>query len=201
MDQSSKIWVKIHMIEGDVYEIFSWFKIRFLENEGMAYGITLFSKLLLTLFRIVAMSGASYVLYKLIRTRTYGLGFLMALSLVVAGGIGNIIDCVFYGEVFSSSQGQLADFVSWGMGYGELFYGKVVDMLHFPLIDTVYPEWFPIYGGERFVFFSPVFNIADSYISVGVALLLLFYPRTFSKMLENIGSKKDTEASNSEVVN
>ncbi len=181
------------MYESQVYEITSWFKIHFLENEGMAYGITLFSKLLLTLFRIVAMSLASFFLYKIIKSRAYKLGFILCLAFVVAGGIGNIIDCIFYGKIFSSSDGQVAHLVSWGQGYGELFYGKVVDMLHFPMIDTTYPEWIPKWGGQRFVFFSPVFNIADSCISVGVAVLLFFYPRTFSAMLDSFAPKKKEE--------
>ncbi len=189
------------MIESQVYEITSWFKIHFLENEGMAYGITLFSKLLLTLFRIVAMSFASFVLYKIVRSRAYKLGFVLSLAFVVAGGIGNIIDCVFYGKIFTSSQGDLAHLVSWGEGYGDLFYGKVVDMLHFPMIQTVYPDWVPHFGGQPFVFFSPVFNIADSCISVGVAVLLLFYPRTFSAMLESFGSKKTEDEMSKEELN
>ncbi len=181
------------MFEFQSFDVTSWFKIRFLENEGMAYGITIFNKFLLTLFRIVAMSFASYVLYKLVKSRAYKFGFLLALALIVAGGIGNIIDCVFYGKIFSSSEGQIAELVSWGQGYGDLFYGKVVDMLYFPMIDTFYPEWVPKFGGERFIFFSPVFNIADSCISVGVAILLLFYPRTFSAMLESFGQKEAVE--------
>ncbi len=181
------------MVESQVIDISSWFKIHFLENEGMAYGITLFSKLLLTLFRIVAMSFASVVLYKLVKSRAYKLGFLIALAFIVSGGVGNIIDCVFYGKIFSSSQGQVAELVSWGEGYGDLFYGKVVDMLHFPMIDTFYPDWIPYFGGERFVFFSPVFNIADSCISIGVGVLLLFYPRTFSLMLESFGGEKEVK--------
>ncbi len=189
------------MIESQVYDITSWFKIHFLENEGMAYGITLFSKLLLTLFRIVAMSLASFVLYKIVRSRAYKLGFVLSLAMIVAGGIGNIIDCVFYGKIFTSSQGELAHFVSWGEGYGDLFYGKVVDMLHFPMIQTVYPDWVPHFGGQPFVFFSPVFNIADSCISVGVAILLLFYPRTFSAMLESFGGDKKENGKEQEEVN
>ncbi len=184
------------MFESQVFEITSWFKIHFLENEGMAYGITIFNKFLLTLFRIIAMSFASVVLYKLVKLRVYKLGFVLCLAFIVAGGIGNIIDCVLYGQIFSSSEGQVAEFVSWGEGYGDLFYGKVVDMLHFPMIDTFYPEWVPWFGGERFVFFSPVFNIADSCISVGVAVLLLFYPRTFSIMLESFGQKEEEEKEN-----
>lgn len=178
------------MIEGEKIEIFSWFKIYFIENEGMAYGITLGSKLFLTLFRIVAMCIGSWYLYKLVRYGKYKLGFLLSLALIIAGGFGNIIDCVFYGKVFTSSVGEVAQCVPWGDGYGSLFHGKVVDMLSFPIIQTTYPSWFPIYAGEEFVFFSPIFNFADSCISVGVFLLLACYPRTFSQLLDGLGSSK-----------
>lgn len=172
------------MIEGEKIEVLSWFKIYFIENEGMAYGITLGSKLFLTLFRIIAVGLGGWYLAKMVRSRKYTLGFLACLALILSGGLGNVIDCVFYGKVFSSSVGQVAQFVPWGEGYGELLYGKVVDMLSFPIIETVYPEWFPFFGGEPFVFFSPIFNFADSCISVGVALLLTCYPRTFSQVLD-----------------
>lgn len=194
IDQASKIWVKTSMIEGERIEIFSWFRIYFIENEGMAYGITLGSKLFLTLFRIIAMSIASWYLWRLVKTGIHQMGFLLCLALIIAGGFGNIIDCVFYGEIFSSSVGQVASFVPWGEGYGELLHGKVVDMLSFPLIRTTYPDWFPWYAGEEFVFFSPIFNFADSCISVGVFLLLLCYPRTFTKVLDNVGKQEGNEA-------
>lgn len=172
------------MMEGEKIEIFSWFRIYFIENEGMAYGITLGNKLFLTLFRLIAMSIGSWYLYRVVSRGGYPMGFLVCLALIIAGGWGNIIDCVFYGEIFTSSVGQVADFVPWGMGYGELLHGKVVDMLSFPLIQTTYPDWFPFWGGEPFVFFGPIFNFADSCISTGVFILLLCYPRTFSALLE-----------------
>lgn len=189
VDQVIKIWVKTSMIEGQMYEIASWFKIYFIENEGMAYGITIGSKLLLTLFRIVAMSLATFYLIKLVRRRLYSFGFVSCLALIVAGGLGNIIDSVLYAEIFTHSQGQVAELVAWGEGYGTILHGKVVDMFYFPIIRTTYPTWFPWYGGEPFIFFSPIFNFADACISVGVIALLLFYPRTFSTMLDSIGSK------------
>lgn len=184
IDQASKVWVKTSMMEGEKIEIFSWFRIYFIENEGMAYGITLGNKLFLTLFRLIAMSIGSWYLYRVVSRGGYPMGFLVCLALIIAGGWGNIIDCVFYGEIFTSSVGQVADFVPWGMGYGELLHGKVVDMLSFPLIQTTYPDWFPFWGGEPFVFFGPIFNFADSCISTGVFILLLCYPRTFSALLE-----------------
>ena len=193
LDQASKIWVKTSMIEGEMYEITSWWKIYFVENEGMAYGITFGSKLLLTLFRIVAMGLAGFYLAKLVHSTRYSRGFLLTLALVVAGGLGNVIDCLFYGEIFTSSHGAVAQLVPWGQGYGNFLHGKVVDMLYFPLIRTTYPSWVPLYGGEPFVFFSPIFNFADACISVGVALLILCYRHTFSSALEYLfPSKKHT---------
>lgn len=193
LDQASKIWVKTTMVEGEMYEITSWWKIYFVENEGMAYGITLGSKLLLTLFRIIAMGFAGFYLAKLVRSERFSLGFLLSVALVVAGGFGNVIDCLFYGEIFTSSHGAVAQWVSWGQGYGDFLHGKVVDMLYFPLIRTTYPDWSPIYAGEPFVFFSPIFNFADACISVGVGVLLLCYRRTFAQALEYLFPTKQTE--------
>ncbi len=178
------------MVEGEQIEIFSWFRIYFIENEGMAYGITLGSKLLLTLFRLFAMSLGCFYLYRIVRSQKYKMPFLLCLSLIIAGGLGNIIDCLFYGEVFTSSVGQVAKFVSWGDGYGDFLHGKVVDMLSFPIIRTTYPDWFPMWAGEPFVFFSPIFNFADACISVGVFLLFLCYPRTFTELLDSFSKEK-----------
>lgn len=194
IDQASKIWVKTTMVEGQMIEISSWFKLYFVENEGMAYGITIGSKLLLTLFRIIAMSIGLYGLMRLIRSAGFSLGFYLTLSLVIAGGFGNIIDSLFYGEVFTSSHGAVAQWVAWGEGYGDFLHGKVVDMLYFPIIRTTYPSWSPIHAGEPFIFFSPIFNFADACISVGVALLLLFYRRSFSEALESYSSKDKSES-------
>lgn len=184
IDQAIKIWVKTNMYETQMYEVFSWFKIYFIENEGMAYGITLGSKLFLSLFRLVAMSLLAYALYAMIKGGKYSTGFLVTVTMILSGGVGNIIDSIFYGEVFSSSRHAVAEYVGWGNGYASVFYGKVVDMFYFPIIRTTYPDWFPIYAGEPFVFFSPIFNFADACISVGVFLLLLFYSNTFSVALE-----------------
>ena len=192
IDQVSKIWVKTTMIEGEMHEITSWFKIYFVENEGMAYGITIGSKLLLTLFRILAMSAGLYFLIRIIRMGRFSLPFILCISLVVAGGFGNIIDCLFYGEVFTSSHGSVAQFVPWGQGYGDFLHGKVVDMLYFPIIRTTYPSWSPIHAGEPFVFFSPIFNFAVSCITVGVLILLLFYRKTCTTALELLQRKGKT---------
>ena len=190
IDQVTKIWVKTTMIEGEMHEITSWFKIYFVENEGMAYGITIGTKLLLTLFRILATSAGLYFLIRIIRTGRFSLPFYLCLSLVIAGGFGNIIDCLFYGEVFTSSHGSVAQLVSWGQGYGDFLQGKVVDMLYFPIIRTTYPSWSPIHAGEPFIFFSPIFNFADSCITTGVLALLLFYRKTCTTALELLQKKK-----------
>ena len=172
IDQWIKIAVKTSMGLGESFPVFGdWFKICFVENNGMAFGMELFSKLFLTGFRVVAVAALFYVLYKLIRNTKYPLGFLLCVAFILAGAVGNIIDCLFYGEIFSSSHGQVAEFVSWGSGYGEFMYGKVVDMFYFPLFT--WPEWVPFVGGD--IFFSPVFNFADACISCSVVAILLFY--------------------------
>lgn len=190
LDQVLKFWVKLNMSLGESIEVTSWFKILFIENEGMAFGIKLGSKLFLTLFRIVAMAFLCWGLIALIRKGTYKIGFLLALTLIFVGGVGNIIDSLFYGLLFSESVpfGPVAEFLPDGGGYAPLFYGKVVDMFYFPLIDTVLPSWMPFVGGERFTFFDPIFNLADSYISVGVVLLILFYWRSLSHALEQFST-------------
>lgn len=196
IDQIIKLSVKMTMVEGQMHEITSWFKIYFVENEGMAYGITLGSKLLLTLFRIAMMALGLYWLLRQIASNRYKLGFLLTLSLVIAGGVGNIIDCLFYGEIFTSSQGAISTLVPWGEGYGSFLHGRVVDMFYFPIIRTTYPAWVPGVGGEPFVFFSPIFNFADACISVGVILLLLCYRRTLSYAFD--GKWKKEEATEDE---
>lgn len=181
------------MTIGESHEITSWFKILFIENEGMAFGITLGSKLFLTLFRIVAMGFLAYFLRKLVLSRDYPTPFVALIALILAGGLGNVIDSIFYGQIFSESTPyQVADFVPWGMGYERLLYGHVVDMLYFPLIEGSFPEWFPIWGGESFIFFRPVFNLADAYVSIGVVALLMFYPRTLSHVLDNNQTQETT---------
>lgn len=182
LDQASKVWVKTHMQLHESIEIFSWFQLYFTENPGMAFGMEFFNKLVLSVFRIVAVIAIAYYLIRLVR-RNYSFGFIACVALVFAGALGNIIDSVFYGVIFDHSYGQIATFMPAGGGYASLLHGKVVDMLYFPLIRTSFPDWFPIWGGEDFIFFRPIFNLADSSICVGGALLLLFYHRTLSKSL------------------
>ena len=182
LDQASKIWVKTHMQLHESLEIFSWFQLYFTENPGMAFGMEFLNKLVLSVFRIAAVVAIAYYLIRLVR-RNYSFGFIACVALVFAGALGNIIDSVFYGVIFDHSYGQIATFMPAGGGYASLWHGKVVDMLYFPLIRTTLPDWLPIWGGEEFIFFRPIFNLADSSICVGGALLLLFYHRTLSKSL------------------
>ena len=182
VDQVSKILVKTNMTLHESIEIFSWFKIMFIENNGMAYGMELGSKLLLSLMRFVLIAIlVQYVLRELRNNSRWG--YIVCLVMIVAGAVGNMIDGMFYGVVFDASTPYtVSTFVEPGDGYSSFLYGKVVDMLYFPIIDTVLPDWVPFYGGEPYVFFSPVFNIADSSISVAVALLLLFYRKECSEL-------------------
>lgn len=183
IDQSIKIWVKTNMLYGEEFFVFGlpWFRIHFVENEGMAYGIQLggkFGKLLLTLFRYVAVGLLLWMLHHFIRKK-YPMGMLFFFALIIGGAIGNLIDSTFYGLIFNHStyHGPAAELFPKEGGYAGLFYGKVVDMFYFPLIDTRLPEWIPFIGGNRFRFFEPVFNFADTCITTGVIGLLLFYRR------------------------
>ena len=194
VDQVSKILVKTNMTLHESIEIFSWFKIMFIENNGMAYGMQLGSKLLLSLMRFVLIAIlVQYVLRELRNNSRWG--YIVCLVMIVAGAVGNMIDGMFYGVVFDASTPYtVSTFVEPGDGYSSFLYGKVVDMLYFPIIDTVLPDWVPFYGGEPYVFFSPVFNIADSSISVAVALLLLFYRKECSELsLSRIFGIEDRE--------
>ena len=194
VDQVSKILVKTNMTLHESIEIFSWFKIMFIENNGMAYGMELGSKLLLSIMRFVLIAIlVQYVLRELRNNSRWG--YIVCLVMIVAGAVGNMIDGMFYGVVFDASTPYtVSTLVEPGDGYSSFLYGKVVDMLYFPIIDTVLPDWVPFYGGEPYVFFSPVFNIADSSISVAVALLLLFYRKECSELsLSRIFGIEDRE--------
>lgn len=172
VDQMIKIAVKTNMSLGDNFSVFGdWFKIYFIENNGMAFGMELFNKIFLTSFRVVAVGFLGYILYRLLKNLKYPTGFVMCVALILSGAIGNIIDCLFYGEIFTSSYGQVAEFVSWGEGYGSFMEGRVVDMFYFPLFT--WPDWIPMIGGD--IFFAPVFNFADSCITCSVAVMLIFY--------------------------
>lgn len=175
VDQAIKIWVKTNMTLHECIAITDWFKIYFIENNGMAYGMEIGSKLALSIFRLVAISFIGYYLYQQVKIKAR-LGYILCLSMVIAGAAGNIIDSMFYGVIFNaSSEFYTSYFVPFGTGYASFLTGKVVDMFYFPLIVTVWPDWMPFVGGDDFVFFSPIFNFADASISIGVVLLLLFY--------------------------
>lgn len=179
IDQSSKLWVKTHMYLQQSFDIFGeWAKIYFIENEGMAFGLEFggeYGKLALSLFRVFAVMGLGYLLYYLIKKKEPTF-LIVCISLIFAGALGNIIDSLVYGIIFSESgyYGQVATMFPEGGGYAPVFYGKVVDMLYFPLIEGFWPNWIPLIGGDHFIFFRPIFNVADSCITVGIALILIF---------------------------
>lgn len=176
IDQCIKFWVKTNMYMYERIRITDWFYILFTENPGMAFGWEFMDKIFLTLFRIVAVAFLSIYMHRLIRQRKSPFGFIACLSLILAGAAGNIIDCLFYGQIFNNPPAPfVAHVVPYGTGYAPLFYGKVVDMFYFPIIRTTWPDWMPVWGGESFVFFSPIFNFADAAISCGIIALLLFY--------------------------
>lgn len=172
------------------FEVTSWFYIYFTENPGMAFGIEVIGKLFLSLFRIVAVSFIGYYLYRIIK-KNYSFCFIACIALIFAGAIGNIIDSVFYGVLFDHSYNQVATFLPESGGYAGWLHGKVVDMFYFPLIQTVLPAWVPFWGGEEFVFFRPIFNLADSAICVGVFFLLIFHRHTLSASLSKEEKKTD----------
>jgi signal peptidase II len=181
-DQVLKIWVKTNMVLGQDIPLFgSWGIIHFIENPGMAFGMEIggkFGKLFLSLFRIVAIIGISWFLNRMINKESHW-GFVLAMSAILAGAIGNMIDSAFYGMIVSESHIQPAIMFPPGGGYSSFLHGRVVDMFYFPIIDTHFPDWSPIRAGDRFIFFSPVFNIADSAVSCGVISILLFQKKMF----------------------
>ena len=186
VDQASKIYVKLNFELGEHVDVFSWFKIYFIENNGMAFGMELIGKLFLTLFRIVAVTALAYYIHLLIKKEVKN-GYILTISLVLAGAAGNIIDSLFYGIIFSTSDymGHVASIFPPGGGYSSLFYGKVVDMLYFPIIKNSVGET---------LFFSPIFNVADAAISVAVGLILIFYRKELNESLESKKEIKDESA-------
>ena len=182
LDQILKIWIKTHFILGEEFQIFDWFIIHFTENNGMAFGMEFggyLGKTLLTLFRIIVVGIGIKYIFNLSKVKIPN-GALIALGLIIGGAIGNIIDSSFYGIIFNESYNNLAQFLPETGGYSSLLHGKVVDMFYFPLFNSHYPDWVPIFGGEHFIFFRPIFNIADAGISVGIFMILLFYRSVFN---------------------
>lgn len=183
IDQVIKVWVKTSMYLHESIHITDWFQIYFTENNGMAFGLEFIGKLFLTSFRIVAVILIGWYLYKIIQQKKKT-GYIICFALIFAGALGNIIDSVFYGILFNeSTYSQISTFMPAEGGYASLMYGKVVDMFYFPIIDTIWPSWIPWVGGNRFIFFSPIFNFADAAISCGMIAMLLFYGKYFSKSL------------------
>ena len=192
LDQILKIWVKTHMYMGQEIVITNWFRIHFTENRGMAFGMELpgfWGKMFLSAFRLTAAVLGVWYLRHLIRGKAHW-GFITACSMILAGAIGNMIDGTFYGLIFSDSYNGVAHAFSKGGGYAGLFQGKVVDMLWFPLYHGFFPNWLPVWGGEYYEFFRPVFNIADSSITVGVFIILIFQGVFFKE-----GKKKEENTS------
>ncbi len=175
----------------------NWFLIHFVENNGMAFGFEFageYGKIFLSVFRIVAVTAIAWYLVKLVKKENVPMGFVVCVSLILAGAIGNIIDSAFYGLIFNESYGQVATLFPAEGGYSSFLHGKVVDMLYFPLISWHYPQWLPVVGGREFLFFRPVFNIADSSITIGILSIILFYWKLFSKL-----DKKEEEKQAEEV--
>ncbi|MDX1327622.1 MAG: lipoprotein signal peptidase [Arenibacter sp.] len=200
VDQVSKFYIKTSFMLGESVEVFSWFKILFIENEGAAWGTKLSDilpisdragKLVLTIFRLFAIVGIGYWLLDTIKKHA-SKTLIIAVSLIFAGALGNIIDSVFYGIIFDHSYSQVATAFA-AEPYGSIFHGKVVDMLYFPMIDTVWPSWVPVIGGNTFRFFEPVFNIADMAISTGVGILIVFNKKAFGPSPEEAKTNKSAQ--------
>lgn len=182
IDQVIKVLVKTNMCLHESIQITPWFYINFIENSGMAYGMTFINKMVLSLFRIAAVSVIGYYIWLQVRQHARR-GYIICLSMIMAGAAGNIFDSMFYGLCFTQSNSiEPSYLVPLGEGYAPFLMGKVVDMFYFPLIETTLPDWLPIWGGSPYVFFSPVFNFADACISVGVVLLLLFFRKELGTM-------------------
>lgn len=188
IDQVLKFWIKMNMSLGDEIVIFkNWFFLNFVENNGMAFGfefVSKYGKPILSIFRILAAIAFGWYLSRLYKMKNISFGFIISISLIFSGAVGNIIDSMFYGIIFNDSYGQIATFLPENGGYSSFLYGKVVDMFYAPLFGGTYPEWVPLIGGNDFLFFRPVFNVADASITIGIFSILLFYRKYFNKLDE-----------------
>lgn len=195
LDQILKIWVKTHFYLNEDLAITSWFHLHFIENNGMAFGMEFGPKIFLTIFRLVLAAGLIWVLVRIKAMAAVKTGFLVCLALIIAGAIGNIIDCVFYGVIFNNPMPpEVAQMFPPGGGYATLFHGRVVDMLYFPLFSFTWPGWMPGVGGQEFLFFQPVFNLADAAISCGMIAVLIFYPRQLTLSSSDPSDSSDEKA-------
>lgn len=184
-DQALKIWIKTSFPFGHVKDVMSisWFKLYFIENKGMAWGWEFggdWGKMLLTLFRLAAVIFGTWYLFRIVKQK-YSKGFIICAALIYAGALGNLIDSMFYGMIFEESSYSYVSRIFPAEGYAGFLHGRVVDMLYFPIIKSTYPSWLPFVGGNEFEFFSPIFNIADASISIGVITLFVFQKRFFKK--------------------
>jgi len=203
IDQISKIYVKTHFYYGEEIPVLGkWFRLHFIENNGMAFGMKFSTgaagKLFLTSFRLIAVGFGFYVLKQLVK-KHYSRGTIICGALILAGALGNLIDSMFYGLIFSESSFHIAHFVPFGKGYGKFLHGQVVDMLYFPLVEFTMPDWVPLLAGKQVSFFDPVFNIADAAISVGVIILLIFQKKMVHRQYTKPGSAPSTEAVNDHI--
>ncbi len=199
-DQIIKIWVKTSFYLGEDLPITNWWHLKFIENNGMAFGLQLWNKLFLTLGRIVAVGLFIWFVVKVKSVSGVRRGFMVAMALIIAGAAGNIFDCVFYGVIFNNPMPPaIAEVFPPGGGYSGWFEGQVVDMMYFPLFTFVWPEWVPGVGGTEYEFFQYIFNIADASICVGVALLILFYSKDFSLAFASLSNKESESPKSSRI--
>lgn len=201
VDQVLKVWIKTHMTLGEEFSVIgNWFRIHFVENNGMAFGFEFggsYGKIFLSLFRLVAIFMIGWYIPKLVK-RGLPMGFIACVALIFAGAIGNVIDSAFYGLIFNDSVGKVSSLFPPEGGYAPFLHGRVVDMFYFPLVSGVFPSWVPFWGGQDFEFFRPVFNVADSSISIGIFSIIIFYRKLFNKLGET-ENPADVEDNKSEI--